>query len=182
MKGNEKYVDLKHNRFAYRLCAILFFVGISVVIFVLWGVYAFKSWDSDVVATRFIKQNKQINLEVGGIKKIEGIGYNSEKPSPSEEIAKRLKSNKFPIIKKKETDEKNQKLRLMSDDYGVWKNGRVIGNKKEIEIEIYLERHYANPSYENSVYFKVTKGKYRDESGKWKEIQIGWFENFFTLF
>jgi hypothetical protein len=181
MKDNEKYADLKHKRFAFKLYTIFILAGILLVLVVLKGFYAFKSWDSDVVAKRFILQNKKLNSEVGGIDKIVGIGNDTEKPTQSQIIARRLKSGEYPVIPGQEKGGDSQEVRLMSDDYGVWKKGRAVGKEIEIEFEIYLEKQYMD-GYERGLHYKVSKVKFRDKEGEWKEQQIRWFENFFSLF
>jgi hypothetical protein len=183
MKDTEKYASLKNTTFGKKLIfwIIATFVTIAIIFTLL--LYPIRNSKSHDVAIRFLKNNEIIKSEVDEITKIIGFGLGGSLglPDRSKEIAQNLKNKEqlSNINTSKETD--NSEFLLTSDGYGSWQTGKLIGSKKTIEVRLYLRKNEFG-DFGNTFHYTVTEAKYRDENGDWKNISIGWLENYFLLF
>lgn len=179
MNNPEKYADLQHKRFIYQLYAIFILGGFTLLIIASWMLYPIRNSKLDEVAIRFIKNNKKLITEVGENPKI--VGYGFELPNRSQEIAQKLKNgeNLSEANTSKKTDISKVVLTRHSD--GFWKSGKLIGSNHTIEVTLYLQMN-GYGDFGDNFYYTVTKAKYREKDGEWKEMPIGWLENYFLLF
>lgn len=175
MENKGKYAELKHNRFLVSFITV-FVVVLVVTTFVSSLIlYSVRNVDSKIVAQRFIENNKTILTEAGEINFDKDLNINSK----SEEIAQRIRENKNPFSNKEEKKEDN--FRMLSDEKGVLHSLKIVGSNKTIEVEIYLLRNTSH--FEGGyTYYTISKAKFRDLGGEWKNVEIGWFENYFLLF
>jgi hypothetical protein len=179
METGEKYASLKHSKFGRNL-VITAIAGFGILTLIATrSLYPIRNHKPDEVAARFLKNNEDIRSEVGEITNI--IGYGSELPDKSKEIAEKLKTGeKLSYINTaKEND--NAQTVLTGDGYGFWQSSKLIGTKKTVEVRLYLQKNDYG-EFGNIFYYTVTEAKYRDETGDWKNKSIGWLENYFLLF
>jgi hypothetical protein len=141
--------------------------------------YPIRNHKSDDVAIRFLKNNESLRSEVGEITKI--IGYGLALPNRSEEIAKRIKNGEDLSNINTSNANNNSQFAMTSDGNGSWQSGKLVGSNKTIEVSLYLQKNEFGDFGQVS-YYRVTEAKYRDETGDWKSIQIGWLENYLLLF
>lgn len=156
-------------------------VVVSIVFAVIctWILYPIRNHKSDDVAIRFLKNNESLRSEAGEITKI--IGYGLNLPNKSEEIAGRLKNGEDLSNINPSNANANSKFAMTGDGYGSWQSGKLVGSNKTIEVSLYLRKEDFG-EFGQTYYYTVTEAKYRDETGDWKNIQIGWLENYLLLF
>lgn len=158
---------------------IIIIVSIVFAVICTWMLYPIRNHKSDDVAVRFLKNNKSLRFEIGEITKI--IGYGLNLPNRSEEIARRLKNGEDLSNINNSNANANSQFAMTGDGYGFWQSGKLVGSNKTIEVSLYLRKNEFG-DFGQAPYYTVTEAKYRDETGDWKNIQIGWLENYFLLF
>lgn len=178
MKNEEKYASLKNTKFGRKLIIIAIAGFVVMAVISTWMLYPLRNHKSNDVAIRFLKNNENIRSEIGEITKI--IGYGLELPNKSKEIAQKLKNGENLSDLNTSKENNNSQFALTSDGYGSWQSGKLIGSKKTIKVSLYLRKGEFGDF--SQIYYTVTEAKYRDENGDWKNIPIGWLENYFLLF
>lgn len=169
MSNPEKYADLRHNRFTFQLYAIFILGGISLLIIASWGIYPIRNTKDGEVAARFLKNNQKLNSELGEIRHINLIVTESGGFGSKTQQLKNVDNSQSEVTK-------------ISDDSGnIRRNGEIVGANKTVEVEIYLKSQNWG-DYGTIKYFTVSQAKYRDKDGDWKEVSVGWLENYFLLF
>ena len=181
MSDVEKYASLKHSRFGQKLIFIGIAAFVTMAILFTWMLlYPIRNSKPDEVAIRFVRNNEIIKSAIGEITNIIGFGQGLEITNRSQEIARKLQNGE-KLSEINHSKVKDNQVVLVSDGYGSWNSGKLIGSKRTIEVSLYLRKHLAG-EFGNSFYYTVTEAKYKDESGEWKNIPIGWLENYFLLY
>jgi hypothetical protein len=179
MKNVEEDANQKPRKLGPKKIIIII---VSLTVFAVistWMLYPIRNHKADDVALRFLKNNEILKSEVGEITKI--IGYGLELPNRSEEIAKRIKNGEDLSNINASNANHNSQVVMTSDGYGSWRSGKLIGSNKTIEVNLYLRKEDFG-DFGQAFYYRVTEAKYRNETGEWKNIQIGRLENYLLLF
>jgi len=179
MENVEEDANQKPRKLGPKKKIAIIVFSIVFVVISMWMLYPIRNQKSDDVAIRFIKNNESIRWEVGEITQI--IGYGFALTNRSEEIAKRIKNGEDLSNINASNANHNSQFAMTGDGYGSWQTGKLVGSNKTIEVSLYLRKEEFG-EFAQVFYYTVTEAKYRDETGDWKNIRIGWLENYLLLF
>ncbi len=145
----------------------------SFLVVTTFVLYPIRNWKPETVAVRYLNNSPEIKAEAGEIVNIGPIDALSE----SQKIARRMQAGESPY--EKESGDSSRFAKLPAGITNV--RLKVKGAKREVEAEVSLERGLLDMN-ETSVYYTVTAMRFKDESGNWVAVPIGWSENYFLLF
>jgi hypothetical protein len=138
--------------------------------------FPIRNWKPEAVAVRFLRNCPEILAEAGENADVGPV----ERPSRSQEIARRLQAGESPFGTNAENE--GEKSRFTMLPAGTTRERlKISGSKRGFEAEVTLEKRVWG-EVDSSIYYVVTGVKYKNAGDHWINVPIGWTDNYFLLF